>query len=107
MKLSILVPAYNEENTIQNILESLINVHLVNGVEKEIIVVNDASRDKTAEKIETDKNEKKNKRCRDFRAFRHLSFSPGISSFFGCRRFRLFPFGKPLQIDGITVFFHP
>ncbi len=52
MKLSILVPAYNEENTIQNILESLINVHLVNGVEKEIIVVNDASRDKTAEKIE-------------------------------------------------------
>jgi glycosyltransferase involved in cell wall biosynthesis len=50
-KLSIIVPAYNEENTIQIVLEKLKQVKLVNNIEKEVIVVNDASKDKTEEKI--------------------------------------------------------
>ncbi len=51
-KLSVLVPAYNEENTIQTILTTLKNVELLNGITMEIIVVNDCSKDKTAEKLQ-------------------------------------------------------
>jgi glycosyltransferase involved in cell wall biosynthesis len=47
MKLSIVIPAYNEGNTITTILDSVRNVTLVNNIEKEIIVVNDCSKDHT------------------------------------------------------------
>lgn len=50
--LSILIPAYNEEDTIQLILQKINEVQLVNGIKKEIIIVNDCSKDKTVEKIE-------------------------------------------------------
>jgi glycosyltransferase involved in cell wall biosynthesis len=50
-KLSIIVPAYNEENTIQNILQKIDSVELINAIEKEIIVVNDCSKDKTEQNI--------------------------------------------------------
>jgi glycosyltransferase involved in cell wall biosynthesis len=52
MKLSILIPAYNEEKTIQSILEKVNEVTLEYGVSKEIVIVNDCSKDKTIEKIE-------------------------------------------------------
>jgi glycosyltransferase involved in cell wall biosynthesis len=45
--LSILVPAYNEGKTIQLILEKIAEVQLAQGIEKEIIVVNDCSTDGT------------------------------------------------------------
>lgn len=51
-KLSILIPAYNEERTIHKILEKVRDVILVHDIKKEIIVVNDASKDKTVERIE-------------------------------------------------------
>jgi glycosyltransferase involved in cell wall biosynthesis len=51
-KLSILIPAYNEENTIQLILDKVREVELTDGIQKEIVIVNDCSRDKTVEKIE-------------------------------------------------------
>lgn len=51
-KLSILIPAYNEENTIQLILDKVKEVVLPNGISKEIIIVNDCSKDKTVELIE-------------------------------------------------------
>jgi glycosyltransferase involved in cell wall biosynthesis len=47
MKLSIIVPAYNEERTISQVLHRLRAVTLVNEISKEIVVVNDASTDKT------------------------------------------------------------
>ena len=47
MKLSIIVPAYNEERTIKHILEKLCSVSLIGNIEKEIIVVNDCSKDAT------------------------------------------------------------
>lgn len=46
-KLSIVVPAYNEGKTIHLILEKIIAVQLVNGIEKEVILVNDCSKDDT------------------------------------------------------------
>jgi glycosyltransferase involved in cell wall biosynthesis len=49
-KLSILIPAYNEERTISSILKLVKNVKLNYDVEKEIIVINDFSTDDT-EKI--------------------------------------------------------
>lgn len=47
-KLSILIPAYNEENTILSILEVLKNIELDFDLEKEVIIVNDASTDNTS-----------------------------------------------------------
>ena len=51
-KLSIIIPCYNEERTVHLILDKVINTKLVNNIQKEIIVVNDCSRDKTKEAIE-------------------------------------------------------
>jgi glycosyltransferase involved in cell wall biosynthesis len=45
--LSILVPAYNEERTISSVLEKLLQIELIEGGKKEIIVINDASADNT------------------------------------------------------------
>lgn len=51
-KLSILIPAYNEEKTIQVILERVKEVELPNGIQKEIVIVNDCSKDHTIQKVE-------------------------------------------------------
>jgi len=51
-KLSILVPAYNEGRTIHLILDRVLAVNLPAGVAKEIIIVNDASKDNTKEAVE-------------------------------------------------------
>lgn len=51
-KLSILIPAYNEENTIQVILEKVKEVQLPSGIQKEIVIVNDCSKDATVQKVE-------------------------------------------------------
>ncbi|MBK8624401.1 MAG: glycosyltransferase family 2 protein [Saprospiraceae bacterium] len=56
LKLSIIIPAYNEEHTIQTILEKVKNVVLIGHVTKEIIVVNDCSKDKTENKVLEYKN---------------------------------------------------
>lgn len=46
-KLSIIIPAYNEANTIHLILNKVKAVELVNGIQKEVIIVNDCSKDDT------------------------------------------------------------
>lgn len=51
-KLSILIPAYNEEETIQAILLRVKAVQLEHAITKEIIIVNDCSKDKTVERVE-------------------------------------------------------
>jgi glycosyltransferase involved in cell wall biosynthesis len=50
--LSILIPAYNEGKTIHLILDKVLKVNLVGGFQKEIIIVNDFSKDNTVEAIE-------------------------------------------------------
>lgn len=51
-KLSIVIPAYNEEKTIHLILNKVLAVELIENIEKEIIIVNDFSSDGTKEVIE-------------------------------------------------------
>jgi glycosyltransferase involved in cell wall biosynthesis len=46
-KLSVIIPAYNEERTIGFILEKLNAVQLIHGIEKEVVIVNDCSKDDT------------------------------------------------------------
>ncbi len=50
-KLSIVIPAYNEGPTIHLILDRVKDVDLPNGIEKELIIVNDCSSDNTEESI--------------------------------------------------------
>ncbi len=51
-RLSIIVPVYNEEKTIVNVLERVKQVALVNQIEKEIVIVNDCSKDNSERVIQ-------------------------------------------------------
>jgi glycosyltransferase involved in cell wall biosynthesis len=50
-KLSIVIPAYNEEKTIHFIFDKIKEVELVYNISKEVIIVNDCSSDQTELKI--------------------------------------------------------
>lgn len=50
-KLSLVIPAYNEERTIHLILNKIKQVQLMEGVEKELIIVNDCSKDATIDAV--------------------------------------------------------
>jgi glycosyltransferase involved in cell wall biosynthesis len=50
--LSIIIPAYNEEKTIARMLQKVADVRLINNIGKEIIVVNDCSKDTTQQIVE-------------------------------------------------------
>jgi glycosyltransferase involved in cell wall biosynthesis len=50
-KLSIVIPAYNEGSYIHNILYKIKSVKLIQDIEKELIIVNDCSKDNTEEAI--------------------------------------------------------
>ncbi len=52
-KLSIIIPAYNEGATIHFILDKVRQVNLIQQIEKEVIIVNDASKDHTRDAIES------------------------------------------------------
>lgn len=51
-KLSIVIPAYNEAATIHLILNKVIAVELISGMTKEIVIVNDSSKDDTQAVVE-------------------------------------------------------
>jgi glycosyltransferase involved in cell wall biosynthesis len=51
-KLSILIPAYNEAKTIHLILNKIKDVEIIEGIQKEIIIVNDFSSDNSVEVID-------------------------------------------------------
>ncbi|HOY27866.1 MAG TPA: glycosyltransferase family 2 protein [Flavobacteriales bacterium] len=51
--LSIIIPAYNEERTIHLILDKVRDVTLRDGIQKEVIIVNDGSKDGTVEAVES------------------------------------------------------
>jgi len=52
LKVSIIIPAYNEEKTILDVL-SRVRAQAVEGVEFEVVVVDDGSKDRTAELVES------------------------------------------------------
>jgi glycosyltransferase involved in cell wall biosynthesis len=52
MVLSIVIPAYNEGPTIHRILDKVRAVELIGGIQKEVIIVNDCSKDDTEEAIQ-------------------------------------------------------
>ncbi|HAU99256.1 MAG: Glycosyl transferase family 2 [Microgenomates group bacterium GW2011_GWF2_45_18] len=54
VSLSVLVPAYNEEKTIQRVLGQLLEIRRI----KEIIVIDDCSTDSTAKKVRSVKSKK-------------------------------------------------
>jgi glycosyltransferase involved in cell wall biosynthesis len=45
--LSIVIPVFNEEKTIEKLLDKVVEVELINEIKKEIIIVNDCSVDNT------------------------------------------------------------
>lgn len=49
--LSVIIPAYNEEKTITSILDKVSAAKLAEGMSLEIVVVNDCSKDGTADKV--------------------------------------------------------
>lgn len=49
--LSILIPAYNEERTIAFLLQKVVSVDLIDGIQKELVVINDCSTDQTEQVI--------------------------------------------------------
>lgn len=51
-KLSIIIPAYNEEKTIITVLNSIRQVRLMENIKKELIVVNDCSKDTTEQLVQ-------------------------------------------------------
>ncbi len=51
-KLSIIIPVYNEEKTVHKILDLVLQVELINNISKEIILVNDCSKDNTKAVLE-------------------------------------------------------
>lgn len=54
--LSIVIPAYNEGRTIHKILDLVKEVQLINNIQKEVIIVNDCSKDNTEEAVLAYKN---------------------------------------------------
>jgi glycosyltransferase involved in cell wall biosynthesis len=50
-QLSIIIPVFNEQQTIYKLLDKIADLSLINNVKKEIIVVNDASTDASKDKI--------------------------------------------------------
>ena len=50
--LSIIIPAYNEEKTIAELLQRVLDADLGTGIERELIVVNDCSTDSTEQIVE-------------------------------------------------------
>ena len=51
-KASIVIPVYNEEATIQLLIALVVNARLPDGVRREIIIVNDCSKDNTKGKLD-------------------------------------------------------
>ncbi len=51
-KLSIVIPAYNEGATIHFILDRIKSVRLTNDIEKEVLIINDCSKDNTKQVIQ-------------------------------------------------------
>lgn len=50
-KLTIIIPLYNEENTILQIINKIENIQLISPIEKEIVIIDDCSSDRSGELV--------------------------------------------------------
>ena len=50
-KLSIIIPIYNEEKTLEEVVDKVEKVNLIGNLEKEIVLIEDASKDLTGELV--------------------------------------------------------
>jgi Glycosyltransferases, probably involved in cell wall biogenesis len=50
--LTIIIPVFNEEKTIYKLLDIVFNLNLEKNIKKEIIIINDFSKDKSKNEIE-------------------------------------------------------
>lgn len=53
MKLSIVIPVYNEEKLIVSTIEKVLKAPLPGGLQRELVIIDDGSRDETAQNIKT------------------------------------------------------
>lgn len=67
MQLSIVIAAYNEEHTLPAVLEKVFSVPLPDGVDREVVVVDDCSSDGTWQVLERFQSDHPNYRLRCFR----------------------------------------
>ena len=51
-KVSIVIPVYNEQSTIQSLVSLVVNAPLPGGLRREIICIDDCSSDRTAQKLD-------------------------------------------------------
>ena len=70
-RLSIIIPAYNEEKTIVLILDRINEVKLIRNIEKEVIIVNDCSTDNTEVAIQNYINNHENLTINYFKYLKH------------------------------------
>ena len=70
-RLSIIIPAYNEEKTISLILDRINEVKLIRNIEKEVIIVNDCSSDNTEAVIQSYISSKENHTINYFKYIKH------------------------------------
>src|SRR3990172_3354841 len=80
-KLSIILPVYNEKMHIREVLNRIRNAALPNGVEREIIIVDDGSNDGTTEILKSIKNIEDNHIIRVHHSI--LNFGKGIATRIG------------------------
>ena len=52
MKLSIVIPVYNEEQTLHEIIQKVVEAEIPDGMTREVICVNDCSKDNTAARLD-------------------------------------------------------
>ncbi len=71
MKLSIVIPVYNEEATIVQILDKVEAVELYGNLSKEIILVDDKSKDKSSAIIEKYIASRSNKKDLELKFYKH------------------------------------
>lgn len=67
-KLSVVIPVYNEEKSVHEILDKVLDVKLISNIKKELIIVNDCSTDGTAAVLES---YAKQHAERDIKVFHH------------------------------------
>lgn len=51
MVLSIIIPVFNEENLVADLLRKVVDLKLIGGIEKNIIIIDDGSSDETYDRI--------------------------------------------------------